>query len=82
MKVYDVSGNITAELTWYRKGIKWGMLGFEGLFNIPGEVGVENDFHGKCINDKVNIERDMENEYLFQIHNLIFQYQWMKLNHL
>ncbi len=61
MKVYDVNGNITADIGNVLNGWK---LDFEGILNSPGEVGFENNFHEKCINDEVNIERDMENEYL------------------
>ncbi len=60
MKVYDVNGNITADIG---KVLNMWKLGFEGLLNRPGEVGFENDFHEKCFNDKVNIEWDMENQY-------------------
>ncbi len=44
MKVYDVNGKVL-------NGWK---LGVEGLINRLGEVGFENGFHEKCINDKVN----------------------------
>ncbi len=57
VKVYDVNGNITADIGKVINGWKLGLL------NRPGELGFENYFHEKCINDKVNIEWDMENEY-------------------
>ncbi len=70
MKVYDVNGNITADIAKVLNGWK---LGFEGLLNRSGEVVFENDFHKKkCINDKVNIERDMENEYFISNPQLNF----------
>ncbi len=37
--------------------------GFSRFIKQTGEVAFKNDFHEKCINDKVNIEQDMENEY-------------------
>ncbi len=50
IKVYDVNGNITADIKDRLHGWK---LSFEGLLNRPGEVGFENYFEEKCINDKL-----------------------------